>query len=281
MLSFPPRGKSGRKTAGTIIANTSYIKGGNPGSGREEKMEQILYISLYVSILALASVSGSGDKEKTNALNRENMVKNQIAGRGITDNNTVEAMRKVPRHKFVPDYVRELAYSDTPLLIGMGQTISQPYIVAYMTEVLRPEKGQKILEIGTGSGYQTAILAEIGCEVYTIEIIEALSVYAKNILTELGYKNIHYKIGDGYEGWEMHAPYDGIIVTAAAPEIPEPLIAQLGENGKMVIPVGDDFQNLILLSKTKGGMTKGGIKKESLSPVRFVPMKGEAEKHHR
>ena len=131
-----------------------------------------------------------------------------------------------------------------------------------------------MLEIGTGSGYQTAILSEIGCEVYTIEIVEALAVYARNILTALGYKNIHFKIGDGYQGWEIHAPYDGIIVAAAPPEIPEPLIEQLGEGGKMVIPVGDDLQELLLVTKTKEG-----IKEERMSPVRFVPMTGEGVKN--
>lgn len=238
-------------------------------------MENIISLCLYVSILALASLSGSTDKETAYSQSRNEMVDSQLIGRGISDKNTIKAMRKVPRHKFVPDYVREMAYSDTPLPIGMGQTISQPYIVAYMTELLKPKKGQKILEIGTGSGYQTAILSEIGCEVYTIEIVEALAVYARKILTDMGYSNIHFKIGDGYQGWEMYSPYDGIIVAAAPSEIPEPLISQLSEKGKMVIPVGDDLQELLLVTKTKDG-----IKEERMSPVRFVPMRGEAEQHH-
>ncbi len=239
-------------------------------------MEIISIVSLYASILAIAAVSGPPDKETMYAELRKEMVDTQIIRRGIADQNTIEAMKKVPRHKFVPEYMRDMSYADTPLPIGMGQTISQPYIVAYMSELLTPGKGQKILEVGTGSGYQTAILAEIGCEVYTIEIVEPLAIYARKILNDMGYRNIHFKIGDGYLGWEIYAPYNGIIVTAAAPEIPEPLIAQLSENGKMVIPVGDDLQELLLVTKTKEG-----IQKERLSPVRFVPMTGEAEKHHR
>ncbi len=166
------------------------------------------------------------------------------------------------------------AYEDYPLPIGMGQTISQPYIVAFMTELLNLKKGDKVLEVGTGSGYQAAILAEIGCEVYTIEIVESLALRAKKILEDLGYKSIHFKMGDGYEGWSENAPFDAIIVTAAAPEIPEPLLKQLKEGAKMAIPVGDYFQELLLLKKTKEG-----VKEKRVTPVRFVPMMGEAQKH--
>jgi protein-L-isoaspartate(D-aspartate) O-methyltransferase len=183
-------------------------------------------------------------------------------------------MGTVPRHKFVPEHLVDLAYADTPLPIGMGQTISQPYIVAFMTELLGPEKGQKVLEIGTGSGYQAAVLAETGAEVYTVEILEPLSLFARSVINGLGYSNVHFKTGDGYAGWEEHAPYDGIIVTAAPEEIPEPLKAQLAEGGRMVIPVGDDMQELLLLTKTKDGFDE-----ERVAPVRFVPMTGEAEKH--
>jgi protein-L-isoaspartate(D-aspartate) O-methyltransferase len=227
-------------------------------------------------MLAFASMNETENKEHEFAEKRKDMVDFQLLSRGISDKKTIEAMRKVPRHKFVPEYLRDMAYSDTPLPIGMGQTISQPYIVAYMTELLSPKKGQKILEVGTGSGYQAAVLSEIGCEVYTIEIVEPLAVYARSILSGLGYMDIHFKIGDGYLGWESHAPYDGIVVTAASPEVPEPLTSQLKAGGRLIIPVGEDLQELLLVTKTKEG-----LREEKISPVRFVPMTGEAEKHHR
>ncbi len=207
---------------------------------------------------------------------RREMVENQLVPRGISDSRVIEAMLKIPRHKFLPVHLEDYAYSDSPLPIGMGQTISQPYIVAYMTELLNLKKGDKVLEIGTGSGYQAAILAEIGCDVYTIEIVEILTLRAKKVLQSLGYKNIRFKVDDGYIGWEENAPYDAILVTAAPPEIPEPLTEQLKEGSKMVIPVGDNLQELILLKKTKEG-----LKEKRVTPVRFVPMTGEAQRHHR
>lgn len=200
---------------------------------------------------------------------RLNMVENQVAARGINHKPTLEAMRNVERHKLVPGAQVHNAYDDRPLPIGHGQTISQPYIVGYMTEVIRPEPGMKILEIGTGSGYQAAVLAEIVDEVFTIEIVEALAKSAKTNLENLGYKNIEVKHADGYHGWEEHAPYDAIIVTAASEFIPPPLIKQLKEGGKMVIPVGAPFtpQHLMLVEKRKNGK----IKTSNLLPVRFVP----------
>jgi len=203
------------------------------------------------------------------------MVNDQLIPRGITDESILEAMLIVPRHKFVPEGHIHNAYYDCPLPIGMGQTISQPYIVAFMTELLNIKEGDKVLEIGTGSGYQAAILAEIGCEVYTIEIVESLALKAKRIIQDLGYKNIHFKIGDGYMGWKENAPYCAVIVTAAPPQIPVPLVEQLKEGGKMVIPVGDYFQELLLLKKTKEG-----VKEKKVTPVRFVPMTGEAQRHN-
>ena len=201
---------------------------------------------------------------------RDNMVKIQIVARGVTNAATLKAMRKVPRHLFVPERSVEDAYGDYPISIGYGQTISQPYIVAYMTEVIRPTFKKKALEIGTGSGYQAAVLAEIVDTVYTIEIIPELAEESAARFKSLGYDNIVGKAGDGYHGWAEHAPFDIIIVTAAANEIPEPLIDQLAENGRLVIPVGKSgaIQELILLVKRNGK-----IEKSRLTFVRFVPFR--------
>lgn len=204
---------------------------------------------------------------------RDWMVKTQIESRGVKDPLVLKAMRKVPRHLFVPKSYQEEAYADEPLPIGEGQTISQPYIVALMTELLGLKGEEKVLEIGTGSGYQAAILAEIAKEVYSIEIICLLAEKAESTLKELEYKNITVKCGDGYQGWKEHSPFDGIIVTAAPDHIPQPLVDQLKIGGRLVIPVGELFQELILVTKTEKG-----IKKENVIPVRFVPMTGEAEK---
>lgn len=204
---------------------------------------------------------------------REWMVKTQIESRGVKDPLVLKAMRKVPRHLFVPKTYQDEAYADEPLPIGEGQTISQPYIVALMSELLGLKGREKVLEIGTGSGYQAAILAEIAKEVYSIEIICPLAESAESILKELEYKNVTVKCGDGYQGWKEHSPFDGIIVTAAPDHIPQPLVDQLKIGGRLVIPVGELFQELILVTKTEKG-----IKKENVIPVRFVPMTGEAEK---
>lgn len=208
--------------------------------------------------------SSQGDKY---AEKRWDMVENQIISRGIQNSRVIDAMLKVKRHLFVPkDYI-DSAYSDNPIPIEKGQTVSQPYIVALMSELLNPEPGKKILEIGTGSGYQTAILSEIGCEVYSIEIIEDIAIKTHRILDDLGYSNIKFKIGDGYEGWEEHAPFQGIIVTAAPAQIPEKLVDQLSTDGRLVIPVGDTNQELLLIEKTIEGITK-----KRVTSVRFVPM---------
>lgn len=198
---------------------------------------------------------------------RIRMVETQIIARGIKDERVVAAMKKVPRHLFVPSDMIDYAYNDEPVPIGEGQTISQPYIVAYMTEALNLKAEDKVLEIGTGSGYQTAILAEIVSEVYTIEIIATLSLRAQELLAKLGYQNIHFKIGDGSFGWEENSPYDAIIVTAAPAKIPRPLEEQLKLDGRMVIPVGSGFQELFLVTKEKQG-----VKRKKLLPVRFVPL---------
>lgn len=196
------------------------------------------------------------------------MVKTQIEARGIKNPLILESMKNVPRHQLVPHNQRKNAYLDRPLPIGDGQTISQPYIVAYMTNLLNPKKGMKVLEIGTGSGYQAAVLAEIVTEVYTVEIIEKIGRRAEKDLQEMGYENIHVKIGDGYKGWEEHAPYDAILVTAAAPDIPQPLIDQLKIGGTMIIPVGkiSETQELVMVEKLKDK-----VRTKNVLPVRFVP----------
>ncbi|NLB92822.1 MAG: protein-L-isoaspartate(D-aspartate) O-methyltransferase [Bacteroidales bacterium] len=199
---------------------------------------------------------------------RNHMVKNQIEARGISDKKVLEAFRKVERHRFVlPEFIT-YAYSDSPLPIDEGQTISQPYIVAYMTEILNLKRTDKVLEIGTGSGYQAAILAELCDSVFTIEIFEKLAKKAGKVFDDLGYENIRAKTGDGYLGWPEFAPFDAIIVTCSPTKVPEPLKEQLAEGGRMIIPVGkSQVQNLVLLKKRKGK-----LREESVLPVRFVPM---------
>lgn len=206
---------------------------------------------------------------------RIRMVKEQIISRGIKDKLVINAMQKVQRHLFVPETLKDNAYIDSPLPIGENQTISQPYIVAFMTEALKLKKSDKVLEIGTGSGYQAAVLAEIVEKVYSIEIIEKLGKKAEKLLKTLGYNNITVIIGDGYNGVPEEAPFDAIIVTAAPKKIPDPLVEQLKSGGRMIIPVGDYYQELILIEKPIDENTT--IKR--LLPVRFVPMTGKAEKH--
>ncbi len=204
---------------------------------------------------------------------RENMVEQQLKTRDIYDKRALEVMEKVERHKFVPKNMINNAYDDNPLPIGYGQTISQPYIVALMTQSLEADKNDKVLEVGTGSGYQAAVLAEIVEEVYTIEIIELLASTAENRLNELGYKNVKVKNADGYFGWQEFAPYDAIIVTAAANHIPPPLLEQLKDGGKLIIPLGStlNFQTLTLVTK-KGD----DLETEFITGVRFVPLTGKA-----
>jgi protein-L-isoaspartate(D-aspartate) O-methyltransferase len=205
---------------------------------------------------------------------RQRMVRTQIVSRGVAHKETIEAMRLVPRHLFVPFTYRNSAYDDHPLPIGYGQTISQPYIVAYMTELVKPAKGMRALEIGTGSGYQAAILATIVDSVYTIEIVPQLGQSAESLLRKEGYRNVTVKIGDGYFGWTEKGPFDIIMVTAAADHIPPPLIDQLKEGGRMIIPVGSPFlvQQLMMVEKKRGKITT-----RSLIPVRFVPFTRSAD----
>ncbi len=202
---------------------------------------------------------------------RERMVRDQLEARDTRDAKVLAAMRKVPRQRFVPASLAYSAYDDSALPIGLGQTISQPYIVAYMTQSLALAGNERVLEIGTGSGYQAAVLAEIVSEVYTIEIVPELADRARSLLESLGYKNIHSKAGDGYLGWPEFAPFDAIMVTAAPDHVPQPLIDQLKLGGRMIIPVGRGEQDLILIEKNKSGITR-----RSTIPVRFVPMTGKA-----
>ncbi|MGE0267372.1 MAG: protein-L-isoaspartate(D-aspartate) O-methyltransferase [Candidatus Omnitrophota bacterium] len=201
------------------------------------------------------------------AAHRRAMVENQIIRRGIRDQRVTDAMLKVERHLFVPGHLHSQAYTDRALPIAENQTISQPYIVALMTEVLELKKDHRVLEIGTGSGYQAAILGEITAEVFSVEIIKPLADSARVLLNQLGYKNITVKHGDGYAGWKEYAPYDAIIVTAAPEEIPQALIEQLKIDGRMVVPVGREEQDLILITKTGQGIVQ-----KNIIPVRFVPM---------
>jgi protein-L-isoaspartate(D-aspartate) O-methyltransferase len=201
------------------------------------------------------------------------MVAEQIEARGVKSERVLNALRKVPRHEFVPVAARHDAYGDHPLPIGHGQTISQPYIVAFMTDALGLSGGEKVLEVGTGSGYQSAVLAEVARSVYSIEIVAPLAEEARERMARLGYRNVFVRAGDGYKGWAENAPFDAIIVTAAAPRIPEPLKAQLKDGGRLVIPVGESTQELVLL--TRRGDT---FEERRVLPVVFVPMTGEVRK---
>jgi len=227
----------------------------------------VLGLIIMMGVFPLFAIAGADSPETAFAQKRKQMVGNQIKARGIKDLRVLDAMLKVKRHHFVPAHIRHLAYEDHPLPIGEGQTISQPYIVALMSELLALKGTERVLEIGTGSGYQSAVLAELAREVYTIEILEPLARRSERLLKELNYKNIRVKIGDGFLGWPEMAPFDGIIVTCAPDKIPPPLLEQLAEGGRLVIPVGKHWQDLKLVRKIYGR-----IKEEDIIPVRFVPM---------
>ena len=230
----------------------------------------MLWLSWLVVLTTLSCRPASEPDDAARARDREQMVAQQIAARGVRDERTLAAMRAVPRHLFVPQKVAAQAYADHPLPIGHGQTISQPYIVGFMTEALGLDGDETVLEIGTGSGYQAAVLAEIVPRVYSIEIVAPLAEEAAVRLRDLGYENVEVRSGDGYEGWPEAAPFDAIIVTAAAPRIPEPLKQQLRDGGRLILPVGDDWQELVVVTR-RGDR----FEERRVLPVRFVPMTGE------
>ena len=239
---------------------------------------QTMDITAVVFIVMTFACSGNQDEsgpaissEELRKM-RQEMVNRQIIARGIKNPLVLEAMNKVERHQFVLPGDERHAYDDGPLSIGEGQTISQPYIVAIMSELGHLSADSKVLEIGTGSGYQAAILGEVAKEIYSIEIIESLGLRAKTLLDKLGYKNIQVRIGDGYKGWPEAGPFDAILVTAAPDHVPQPLVDQLKVGGRMVIPVGEYYQELEVITKTTSG-----VEREKIIPVRFVPMTGEAE----
>jgi len=242
-------------------------------------MKKYLIFILVLLIFLVFNISDNEqiieEGEEVFRSRREQMVKLQLQGRDITDPLTLKAMLIVPRHRFVDENIRESAYNDYPLPIGEGQTISQPYIVALMTQLLELTGEERVLEIGTGSGYQAAVLAEIVKEVYTVEIYESLSRKSESLLKQLGYKNVHFKVGDGYYGWEEYAPYDAIIVTCAPDHVPPPLIQQIKEEGgRIVIPVGGVWMVQTLMKIEK---IKGEVKSRGILGVRFVPMLGHSQ----
>lgn len=227
------------------------------------------------SVTAVSDADLTGKEAGTDLVRspaRERMVREQIEARGIGDPAVLAAMRRVPRHLFMPEQVRHLAYEDHPVPIGYGQTISQPYIVAFMSELARVEPGDRVLEIGTGSGYQAAILDALGAEVFSIEIVEPLARRAEQTLGELGHSNVRIRSGDGFAGWPEEAPFDRIVLTAAPPRIPQPLIDQLAPGGRLIAPEGRHDQELMVLTKGEQGVVR-----ESVLPVRFVPMTGRAQ----
>jgi protein-L-isoaspartate(D-aspartate) O-methyltransferase len=232
---------------------------------------------LTVAATDWSCIKGMPDSHKTSedryAQTRQRMVRDQIERRGVRDPEVLRAMAEVPRHHFVPEGLQDKAYEDRPLLIGEGQTISQPYIVAYMTEMVGLEEGDRVLEIGTGSGYQAAILASIASEVFSIEILPDLASRATRRLRDLGYRNVTVRSGDGFRGWLEEAPFDAIVVTAAPKSVPRPLLEQLKVGGRLVAPVGSLEQQLVRWTRTPDGFDR-----EPLLPVRFVPMTGEAQR---
>ncbi len=229
--------------------------------------------AMIAGLAAAAALAQSGSEGFDSfVMERQRMVDEQIRARGVDERSVLDAMASVPRHLFVPESLRDMAYRDYPQQIGSGQTISQPYVVALMTSLLRLEGDEKVLEIGTGSGYQAAILSKVAGEVYTIEIRSELAKRAKKTLDSLRYKNVEVRTGNGYDGWPEEAPFDAIVVTAAPPRIPEKLVEQLKVGGRLVVPVGQYFQDLMVIQKTEDG-----VRKRRVAAVRFVPMVTEPD----
>ncbi len=241
--------------------------------GHKSNKGAIIVLTGLVLFAMISGCRAAPKEENSFESARKRMVLTQLEARGISDKRVLETFGKVERHLFVDSSLQDEAYNDYPLPIGLNQTISQPYIVALMTELLELEQGDKVLEIGTGSGYQAAILGEMVDSVFTIEIVEPLGLMATQRLEALGYDNIFVRIGDGYRGWPEHAPFDAVIVTCAPDKIPQPLIDQLADGGRMIIPVGIDVQELVLVKKSGEKITR-----KSVAPVRFVPMTGESQK---
>jgi len=243
-------------------------------------MARLSPIVAMIATLALM-LGGSCTEERTETRDshgseRARMVRETIEARGVRDRRVLAAMRKVKRHLFVPRDLENDAYQDNPLPIGEGQTISQPYIVALMTQLADVERGERVLEVGTGSGYQAAVLAELGARVWSIEISKPLADSARDRLGHLGYRSIEVRQGDGYRGWREHAPFGAIVVTAAPPRIPDPLLAQLAIGGKLVVPVGSQDQELLVITRTSTGYDR-----QRSIPVQFVPMTGEIQRQGR
>jgi protein-L-isoaspartate(D-aspartate) O-methyltransferase len=227
----------------------------------------LLLLLTLIGCAVMSNGDAAAPQDETFAKRRAEMVETQIRNRGISDARVLDALRDVPRHRFVPDEHVDSAYSDYPLPIGHGQTISQPYIVGFMSEALRVDPDDRVLEIGTGSGYQAAVLGKLAKEVFTIEIVPELATRSAEVLKELGYDNVQTRSGDGYAGWPEAAPFDAIIVTAAPDHIPQPLIDQLKNGGRLVVPVGRFEQDLLVMTKTDDG-----LREEARLPVRFVPL---------
>lgn len=270
-------------TLSAVISNGTLMKKRPVGHHSTQNMMRVKNFSLafFIIIVGVGSIltrCGNGNQPMTQGndslrqIERDWMVDTQIVGGGITDQRVAAAMRRVPRHRFMPDNVSEDAYGDFPLSIGHKQTISQPFIVAYMTEALKLSPGEKVLEIGTGSGYQAAIFAELGMQVFSIEIVESLARYARDNLSKSGYDHVRVRAGDGYQGWPEESPFHAIILTAAPDHIPTPLLEQLAIGGRLILPVGAHAQILVLIQRTEEG-----YQRTELLPVRFVPMTGTAE----